>query len=635
MQKKNGKKPNVKLKLFWWFYKPVQSRCFCSGFCIFVGIGYETSILKKQHYPSIPLAQILIRTCVQHKIQHIVICAGSRNAPLTNGFVSHPFFTTYSIVDERAAAFFGLGIAQQLQQPVAVVCTSGSALLNFYPAVAEAFYSDIPLVIISADRMPHRIDIGDGQTIRQTGVFEPHLEASAELMPDVSHATQSLLESPLQTLIPKDISEKSLIETQIKIQTHNHLEIARVLQMATTNKGPVHLNIPLEEPLYGMTTARIPLDEMPKTSNPPDESLPEQDRVIWKTAKKKWVMFGVLPPDTIAPQWITALCNDPSVAVFTEKTSNLIHPNAIDAIDVLMAPLEQEGSDFYPALQPELLVTFGGMIVSKKVKAFLRKYPPQQHWHIDSKKAYNTYYVLERHFKMTPNRFFETMYSETPLPIQSDYQSLVLDRFKHYKTKGDAFVSQSPFSDLKAFQIIFKNFPKGVQLQLANSSTIRYAQLFDVPKSVAVFCNRGTSGIDGSTATAVGAAQVQAQPVVLITGDLSFFYDVNGLWNNYIPAHFRIIIINNGGGGIFRILPGEKDSEKYDTYFETIHYRNAKDIAKAFGFKYKKVDSQWGLKYALKRFYKLGKQPKILEVQTPRKLNDKVLMDYFRTMATK
>src|SRR6056300_1847146 len=159
-------------------------------------------------YPSIPLAQTVVRLCEAAGVERIVICAGSRNAPLTNGFVSQPFFKTYSIVDERAAAFFALGMAQQLREPVAVVCTSGSALLNFYPAIAEAFYSDIPLVILSADRLPHSIDIGDGQTIRQKNVFSPHVEAEASLLPDVIHATSTLIANPLQTLVAKATDQK-------------------------------------------------------------------------------------------------------------------------------------------------------------------------------------------------------------------------------------------------------------------------------------------------------------------------------------------------------------------------------------------------------------------------------------------
>src|SRR5210317_716596 len=183
-------------------------------------------------YPKIPLAQTVVQLCKAHKIEHIVISPGSRNAPLTIGFTHDPFFKCYSIVDERSAAFFALGIAQQLKKPVALVCTSGSALLNFYPAVAEAYYSDIPLVVLSADRMPHRIDIGDGQTIRQTGVFEPHLEAAALLKPDVSHATQTLLQNPMQKLIPFDASESVIADIQASIQTYNTKEISRVLRIS-------------------------------------------------------------------------------------------------------------------------------------------------------------------------------------------------------------------------------------------------------------------------------------------------------------------------------------------------------------------------------------------------------------------
>ena len=216
----------------------------------------ETNV--EQLYPSIPLAQTIVQFCAVKKIQHIVISPGSRNAPLTKGFT---YFTTYSIVDERAAAFFALGIAQQIQAPVAVVCTSGSALLNYYPAVAEAFYSDIPLVVLSADRMPHRIDIGDGQTIRQTKVFEPHLEAAAYLTPDVSHATATLLAHPTQALLPKNASAKQISEKQDEIQANNEKAIDYALDTAIEKKGPVHLNIPFEEPLYNTTDQRIFLQQ--------------------------------------------------------------------------------------------------------------------------------------------------------------------------------------------------------------------------------------------------------------------------------------------------------------------------------------------------------------------------------------
>ena len=177
-------------------------------------------------YPSIPIAQLVVRLCAHFELQHVVICPGSRNAPLTNGFLANPYYKCYSVIDERAAAFFALGMAQQLKKPVAIVCTSGSALLNFYPAIAEAFYSDIPIVALSADRMPHLIDVGDGQTIRQNGVFEPHLEAAAELKPDVIHATPTILQNPMQNIIPENASKNKIEEIQTVIAvSYTHLTL--------------------------------------------------------------------------------------------------------------------------------------------------------------------------------------------------------------------------------------------------------------------------------------------------------------------------------------------------------------------------------------------------------------------------
>ncbi|MGC6422459.1 MAG: 2-succinyl-5-enolpyruvyl-6-hydroxy-3-cyclohexene-1-carboxylate synthase [Flavobacteriaceae bacterium] len=583
-------------------------------------------------YTNIPLPQTVIHYCQMYGVQRIVISAGSRNAPLTNGFVENPFFTTYSMVDERAAAFFGLGMAQQLREAVALVCTSGSALLNYYPALAEAFYSHIPLIVISADRMPHRIDIGDGQTIRQKDVFGPHLVGSTDLKPDVSHAPETLLESPLQELLDPDATPEDIKKVQQVHQEHNQSELERVLTLAIDRQGPVHLNVPMEEPLYGMTDQPLVLPERSKKTirkKPFDINPLLED---WKAASKIMLLAGVLPPDSGREKVLTSLLQDPRVLMLSEKTSNSKQPNAIDSIDCLMAPLELENDAFEKILQPDLLITLGGMIVSKKIKAFLRKYPAKRHYHLDPINAYDTFYHLHQHVQLPALEVLNALQKTTIPKAPSDYQQKVQQRYQTYLQKGGMYLKKIPFSDLKVFSLLFDRLPVHLHIQLANSSTIRYAQLFSLPKEITVYCNRGTSGIDGSTATAVGASQIQKIPTLLITGDLSFFYDINGLWNNYIPASFRLILINNQGGGIFRILPGEKDSSKYDTYFETIHQRSARNLAKSFGFSYQKVRHEWTLSWALKRFFAPSSKPKILEIQTPRKINDTILFNYFKAM---
>tara|TARA_B100001175_G_C19513618_1_gene645631 strand:- start:508 stop:2295 length:1788 start_codon:yes stop_codon:yes gene_type:complete len=582
-------------------------------------------------YPEIPIAHTVVQFCEMKEIQHIVICAGSRNAPLTNGFVENPFFKTYSIVDERSAAFFAMGIAQQLNTPTAVVCTSGSALLNFYPAVAEAFYSNIPLVVISADRMPHRIDIGDGQTIQQKGVFEPHLVEFAYLSPDVSHASATLLRNPNQKLISRKATQIEIKIKQKEIQKKNEKKINSVLNHSIQKSGPVHLNVPMEEPLYGMIVS--PMDITYNTA--PEIYMPKIDFKIfkkkWQEADKKLVLVGVNDPDKIDKKWLDFIDADQSVILMTEATSNLGLPNTINSIDSLIAPLEKRDSDFFKTLQPQILLTFGGMVVSKKIKNFLRDFSPREHWHVDPFKAYDTFYCLKQHFPMPVNSFFSELYEGYQI-LESNYKSLILDQYRAQLNMGNTYLNQIPFSDLKAFETIFLNLPQRLHLQLANSSTVRYAQLFDIPKRVEVFCNRGTSGIDGSTATAVGAALVNQNSTLLVTGDLSFFYDINGLWNDHIPSCFRIILINNQGGGIFRILPGENDSPKYDTYFETIHNRNARQISKEFNFDYRSVNNNNGLKSALKLFFNPSRRPMLLEIKTPRKINNRILLNYFKAM---
>ncbi|MCK5401460.1 MAG: 2-succinyl-5-enolpyruvyl-6-hydroxy-3-cyclohexene-1-carboxylate synthase, partial [Flavobacteriaceae bacterium] len=191
------------------------------------------------------------------------------------------------------------------------------------------------------------------------------------------------------------------------------------------------------------------------------------------------------------------------------------------------------------------------------------------------------------------------------------------------------YLQEIPFSDLKVFEIILKNIPNNNTLQLGNSSAVRYAQLFDLNKTLKVFCNRGTSGIDGSTSTAIGAASVIDEQTIFITGDLSFFYDSNALWNNYIPNNFRIIVINNGGGGIFRILPGDKNTENFDTYFETKHHLKAKHLCDMYGFKYESASNETELESALSMFYSNDERPKLLEIFTPRTINDEILLNYF------
>ena len=549
--------------------------------------------------PQIKLAQHVIEACKAKQIKYIVISPGSRNATLTIGFANDPYFNCYSIVDERCAAFFALGIAQQRREPVAVVCTSGSALLNYYPAFSEAFYSNIPLVVISADRPSSKIDIGDGQTIRQVNVLANHSAYNANLS-DETHSDKS-----------------------------NFYELNRALNTAIEEQLPVHINVPFEEPLYLTTEEQYPFENIVAEIKNPIVNEDKATNFVkhWNSSAKKMVLVGVLTPNSVESQYIEWLAKDPSVVVLTETTSNLHHSHFIPYIDKLLTYTEKDPT-LKEALRPDLLLTFGGLVVSKKIKQFLRSYQPAYHYNVDLHKDYNSYFCLTAHFKADINTFLKEV---TPklMSVSSNYQQQWLKVKNEIQQTHLEYINQTPFSDLKVYSEVFKNIPNDYIVQISNSSAIRYAQLIKAHPSWKVFCNRGTSGIDGSMSTAIGAAVGSASPTVFITGDLSFFYDSNALWNKYIPQNFRVILLNNQGGGIFRILPGDKTDSNFEYFFETPHKLTAEHFCKMYNINYQSATNLTDLQRKIGEFYEKSDVPKLLEVHTPRKINDKVLLKYF------
>jgi 2-succinyl-5-enolpyruvyl-6-hydroxy-3-cyclohexene-1-carboxylate synthase len=315
------------------------------------------------------------------------------------------------------------------------------------------------------------------------------------------------------------------------------------------------------------------------------------------------------------------------VLVFTETLSNVYNDNFVNSIDQLLFPLDEKE---LKKLQPEILLTIGGMIVSKKVKQFFRKFQPKLHWHADSLNSLDTYHCLSHHFNISPQLFFSQFFFLCKFN-ESEFQNNWLEVKKSRKIKHNLFLDNVEFSDLKVFDIILKGLPERTHLQLSNSSVIRYSQLFDLNNTLQVFCNRGTSGIDGSTSTAIGASFINKDQTVFISGDISFFYDSNALWNKYIKNDFRIIIINNSGGGIFRFIPGPKSTNALD-YFETPHKLDAVHLSKMYGFEYASAHNETDLEKELKLFYASSVQPKLLEIFTPSIENDKVLKKYFSSL---
>ena len=584
-------------------------------------------------YPIIPVAQTLILSCLKFDLFDVVISPGSRNVPLAIGFASNKKFKCYSIVDERSAAFFALGLSQKSKKPTILICTSGSALLNYYPAVAEAYYSEIPLIILSADRPEYKINIGDGQTINQSNVFEKNILYSNSLKQDCSHATEEIIKSNLQKIVNDEADFSKIEKLQKSIQKNNEEIIETAFNLSINKMQPVHLNVPMEEPLYEFNDSpSISVKVKKKTEK--RLSLTDLDnfyKAINK-ASKIMILIGVSDGNILSKKSIQKINSCSSIIVMKEHTSNVFNESFISNIDRLIGPIElQSNSDsLFDELSPEIVISLGGMIVSKKIKSFLRNYKPRKHFHIGNNISKDSFYSGVEHINTTANKFFENFdLNKSDSKYFEKWNQLDNSKLDLH----NRYMKVINFSDLKVFEILTNWIPKKYNIQVANSTPIRYFQLFDLKNKNMMFANRGTSGIDGSTSTAIGSSVQNDSPVLLVTGDLSFFYDVNALWNNHIPKNFRIIIINNSGGGIFKILPGFKENNLFSEFIETQHNLSARLIAKMFNFNYTRVSTKFGLNLYLRTFFKNSKKPKILEIKTSSVKSTKILKEYFRYLS--
>ncbi|MBH8570998.1 2-succinyl-5-enolpyruvyl-6-hydroxy-3-cyclohexene-1-carboxylic-acid synthase [Microvirga sp. STS02] len=572
--------------------------------------------------------------CARHGITDVVLSPGSRSAPLTLAFARHPDLNVRVVPDERAAAFIGLGIAQAQRRAVALVCTSGTAGLNYAPAVAEAFFQQIPLVIFTADRPPEWIDQLDGQTIRQRNLYGAHAKGEFEFPVDTSHADA---------------------------KWHSARIVNEAINLAqAAPAGPVQVNVPLREPFYPKAGEGIGYEKDVKivhehASNAtlsPAEILELHQQL--RAAGHVLVVAGQQPnnPGLLAALYEFAKAR--KVAVVGDIIANVGEVAAVQRQDIFLAGL---GKDDKAALKPDLLITFGQSLISKSLKLFLRDAAPAQHWHLQAAgEAADTFRSLTRVVRVAPAVFFQQLSvlktsegerSEGSNPsffannqLASGSGSVGSTEYATWQ-RADAAAAEflkfffvddtQPFNEFSAFRHTLATLPEQVALHLANSMAVRYANILGIPqgRQIEVFANRGTSGIDGCNSTAVGAALAQpGRPVVLLTGDVAFFYDRNAFWHNYPLPNLRVVLFNNHGGGIFRIIDGPRQQPELDEFFETRQLLTAENTAKDFNLRYFPVSSFAELEAALPVFFAAETGAAILEVFTDSKTNAAFFEEY-------
>jgi 2-succinyl-5-enolpyruvyl-6-hydroxy-3-cyclohexene-1-carboxylate synthase len=547
----------------------------------------------------------LISVLKTHGISDVVISPGSRNAPITNSLFHDPYFRCFSVVDERSAGFFALGLARNSGRMVAAVCTSGSALMNYGPAAAEAFYQQVPVVFISADRPSDRIDKGEGQSIRQVGA--------------------------LATVMKTSLAIEGESETEDLARANREAMNAALILAQSLPKGPVHINVPLRESLYGMIPAGddgiAPLLFEEKKEKPGSEQT-ERLRKKLDSYHRILILTGMLEPNEHLNEAIGRWAESGRVLVLTETISNLRNERFISCTDRLVNSLTEEEARLFA---PELVITIGHSIISRKIKALVRQSGVSEHWHIGPEPNYDTFDILKEEIRGEAAEVFELL--SPMVSKEGNYSDFFIKKNKMLSERQRAFMPEMSFSDLVAFDIILREIPKEQRVEAGNSSVIRYMQLFDHVKGWHVNSNRGVSGIDGSTSTAIGAATASGHPTTLLTGDLAFLYDSNALWSLPLPAHLKIIVINNGGGNIFRIIEGPDRYDSADDYFVARHNRPLRPTVEAHGILCLEARDAESLKEGLNSLYK-SEHCAVLEVFTTDRVNPGVLKDYFARLKT-
>ena len=505
-------------------------------------------------YSALAPVRQLIELMHAHAISRCVLCPGSRNSPILSSLAEHPEMECRAATDERSGAFMALGWASQAQSPVAIIVTSGSALLNAHPAIAEAYYRNIPLLLISADRPAAWIGQQDGQTLPQQGSLSSMLRGSYSL--------------------PESDSPESLWH-------RNRLINEALLELRHRGSGPVHINIPLSEPLFERSESPLEPQRVIHRCEFALMSGHQEEQLInrLRAQPRRMILVGQCP---LPPQLSETLMEKGFVIVAEQLGNCAGIPGVINNPDQVL------GRDCPAELAPDLIISLGGCIISKRIKRLLREHPAAEHWHISPDGAIiDTFRCLRLAIEGSQDElwdlieaFAEDMEPESP---SCDYFQAWQQRSANHAL---APLESQPYAAARLVGEFIASLPLRASLHLANSMSVRLAQLYPLPPEVIVDCNRGCNGIEGSLSSAIGYAASDDKPNYLVIGDLSFFYDMNALSLPCLSPNLCILLLNNSGGAIFDALPGLDQHSAGHRYISAQHKHSAQGWAESCGLRY-------------------------------------------------
>lgn len=621
-------------------------------------------------YSNIENVNILTSVLKSHGCRKVVVCPGSRNAPIVHNFNEMDGITCYPVTDERSAGFMALGMAlgdpSPCPDPIAVCVTSGSALLNMYPAVAEAYYQKLPVIFISADRPEAWIGQQDGQTLPQANVFGTMVNRSVNLPiipPIPDDATLMHQNSASRVSTTSYITSFQRLKKQ-----HDELywmcerEVNEAIIDCVHRKiGPVHINIQIQEPLYEFTEKELPKTRWVDYVRPRHfDSINYNDLKDFLEAKRPMIVVGQdYPWHQVGgikgnSEWAVTLCEPTSLGLhgYGQTTQATNHFEEVLAALERKAKMAEESGDTEALLEieaykPDFILYVGGCIVSKRLKQFLRSCKDAKVWRVSPEgDGVDTFMHLDRIFEVNPDtlansmREHEQTYEEEAKQFIDLWERALQQAKRHAQHFEPAF---SSMATVKYFQEEFHDNWNGdtdeCRLFYGNSMAIRLAGIY---AKMYVHCLRGVNGIEGTLSAAAGLSVFLSEEprlrsqgqnkVYCILGDLSFFYDQNALWNQNLNGSLRIILLNNGGGAIFGKFKGLKQSDARERLVMAEHHTSAVNICQANDITYIGADNMKTLRYGIDQLiHQQSDRPMLLEVFTDIEADNQAVKEYFET----
>lgn len=550
-------------------------------------------------HSAIKSVQVLISLLKEYEINNLVLSAGARNVPFVHSVETDNDFHCYSVVDERSAAFFAMGIAQKTNKPVAISCTSATACCNYLSAITEAYYHKVPILIITSDRDPYYLDQMETLMIKQPGMYR-----------DVS----------------KTYVQLPIVRNDEDLWYCKRLVCEAILELNHHGSGPVQINIPITSGSSKFTEEKLPQITPIRrydilTSDAEWKAISEE-----LSGKRVLVIAG--QNDTVSVELKSAIDdfgNKFNCVVSVEHTSNLNVNHSVHTYPVCEL-LNQE--EFNQRYAPDIVISFGGNIASSKTKSLLRgNYSKQKHWLIsDDGKVMDTYKCQTKVFECKPEFFFEKIAHVT------DNDNAVTEYFDLWNNKKNSiiFPSSLPFSNVTAIGSLVKTIPEGSILHTSILNSTRISQYYDFTNdNITTYCNLAAYGIDGCMSTFMGQATIHNGMAYLIIGDLSFFYDMNSIWIRHIGNNVRIFLINNEGGAEFHLAFGKELIPEINLHTSAEHHCKARAWVESNNFKYISATNEQELIEGLKEFNNVSDRPIVFEVFTDKEIDAQTVKEFY------